>query len=81
MERARLLFIHGGYTVLETANAVGYANPSHLTRVFRETFGRNPSESARITVRHIQGSINQGGVYWMFTQFCPKRRISYWHLL
>ena len=42
MDRARQLLISRRYTVLEVANAVGYANPSHFARAFRGCFGLNP---------------------------------------
>ncbi len=44
MERARELLSRNEWTVLEVANAVGYSNPSHFTRAFRETFGQNPKQ-------------------------------------
>jgi len=44
MERARDLLRTQASTILEVANAVGYANPSHFTRAFRESFGINPKE-------------------------------------
>ncbi len=44
MERARELLSESECTVLEAANAVGYANPSHFTRAFRESFGINPKD-------------------------------------
>lgn len=44
MERGRELLDSKDTTVLEVANSVGYANPSHFTRAFRETFGLNPRE-------------------------------------
>ena len=44
MEHARKLFTSNSPTVLEVANAVGYSNPSHFSRAFRETFGLNPRE-------------------------------------
>ena len=51
MDRARQLLLSRRYTVLEVANAVGYANPSHFARAFRGCFGLNPkaflADSAR----------------------------------
>lgn len=44
MERARELFTIRDRTVLEVANAVGYSNPSHFARAFREAYGMNPKE-------------------------------------
>ncbi len=44
MERARELFTGSQKSVLEVANAVGYSNPSHFARAFREAFGMNPKE-------------------------------------
>ena len=44
MERARELFTRNHKTVLEVANAVGYSNPSHFARAFREAHGVNPKE-------------------------------------
>ena len=46
MERANKMLRAGGSTVLEIANAVGYSNPSHFARAFRQAFGSNPSELA-----------------------------------
>lgn len=46
MERARELLANGGQSVIEIANSVGYSNPSHFARAFRESFGINPSEIA-----------------------------------
>ena len=42
MDRSRQLLLSRRYTVLEVANAVGYANPSHFARAFRGCFGLNP---------------------------------------
>ncbi len=42
MERARELLRTQSSTILEVANSVGYTNPSHFTRAFRESFGINP---------------------------------------
>ncbi len=44
MERARALLINGRAKVIDAAQAVGYANPSHFSRAFRKTFGMNPKE-------------------------------------
>lgn len=44
MERARALLQDGNRSVIEVANAVGYSNPSHFARAFKEAFGLNPSE-------------------------------------
>lgn len=44
MERAREYLIAGERSVIEIANAVGYSNPSHFARAFKEAFGHNPSE-------------------------------------
>ena len=42
MDRARQLLASRRCSVLEAANAVGYTNPSHFARAFRECFGVNP---------------------------------------
>lgn len=42
MDRARQLLASRRCSVLEAANAVGYSNPSHFARAFRECFGVNP---------------------------------------
>lgn len=44
MEQARDLLTQNQATVLETAQAVGYSNPSHFTRAFRNAFGINPKQ-------------------------------------
>ncbi len=44
MERAREFLTTENCTVMEVANKVGYSNPSHFTRAFRESFGINPKE-------------------------------------
>lgn len=44
MERARTMLIKQQVKVIEAAQAVGYANPSHFARAFRKTFGMNPRE-------------------------------------
>jgi len=44
MEHAREILSSKNCTVLEVAQAVGYANPSHFTRAFRENFGINPKD-------------------------------------
>lgn len=46
MERARELFDIGEVSVIEVANAVGYANPSHFARAFRALYGVNPKRYA-----------------------------------
>ncbi len=45
MEKARELLRQGNATVIEAANAVGYTNPSHFARAFKQAFGMNPSEA------------------------------------
>ncbi len=47
MEYARSCLLENGDTVLEVAHKVGYSNPSHFSRAFRESFGINPSELKR----------------------------------
>ena len=44
MEYARKLLNDDKGSVLEIATRVGYTNPSHFSRAFRETFGMNPAE-------------------------------------
>lgn len=46
MHRAALLLEQQGYSVMEAAAAVGYSNPSHFARAFREVHGLNPGEVA-----------------------------------
>lgn len=47
MEYARDILLQGEFSVLEIATQVGYANPSHFSRAFRETYGMNPGEYRR----------------------------------
>ena len=47
MEHARRLLTEDDLTVLAVANVVGYSNPSHFARAFREAFGLSPSEIAK----------------------------------
>jgi AraC-like DNA-binding protein len=47
MERGMELLL-GGATVLEAADAVGYANPSHFARAFRQVHGVVPSRVKRL---------------------------------
>ncbi|MBK1876285.1 AraC family transcriptional regulator [Pelagicoccus mobilis] len=44
MEAARSKLQRGGISIIEVANAVGYSNPSHFARAFKEAFGVNPSQ-------------------------------------
>lgn len=44
MEKAWALLHQSDATVLEVANAVGYSNPSHFARAFRDVHALNPSE-------------------------------------
>ena len=44
MEQARYLLTRNRVSVLEIAQAVGYSNPSHFTRAFRNAFGINPKK-------------------------------------
>lgn len=44
MEHAHKLLLETNTSILEIASAVGYSNPSHFTRAFREEYGLNPSE-------------------------------------
>lgn len=46
MEAAREKLQQGGHSIIEVANAVGYSNPSHFARAFKEAFGVNPSQLA-----------------------------------
>lgn len=48
MEQARILLGGGEASVLAVANAVGYANPSHFARAFREVHGINPRAATRL---------------------------------
>lgn len=45
MEKAREMLKKRDASVIETANAVGYSNPSHFARAFKQAFGINPSEA------------------------------------
>ncbi len=45
MEKAREMLRKQDASVIETANAVGYSNPSHFARAFKQAFGINPSEA------------------------------------
>ncbi|MDQ8196529.1 AraC family transcriptional regulator [Pelagicoccus enzymogenes] len=45
MEKAREMLRSPNASVIETANAVGYSNPSHFARAFKQAFGINPSEA------------------------------------
>ena len=47
MEHARRLLTEHTITVLDAANRVGYTNPSHFARAFREAFGLNPRQIVR----------------------------------
>ena len=47
MELARELLASESQNVIEVANRVGYSNPSHFARAFREAFGVNPSSFQR----------------------------------
>ncbi len=44
MERAYSLLKENTHTILEIAIMVGYTNPSHFARAFREQFGLNPKQ-------------------------------------
>ena len=44
MEYASRLLTQDKVTVIEAAQAVGYSNPSHFSRAFRNCFGVNPRE-------------------------------------
>lgn len=44
MEQARTLLRNGERSIIEIANTVGYANPSHFARAFKEAYGMNPSD-------------------------------------
>ena len=46
LERARVL-LQAGYSVKETAIELGYKQPSHFCRCFKEWFGLTPSEVAK----------------------------------
>ncbi len=44
IERASHLLTENKSTVIEVAQTVGYSNPSHFSRAFRNTFGLNPKD-------------------------------------
>ena len=44
MEYAKSLLLQSDASILEIANRVGYSNPSHFTRAFREIYGVNPGK-------------------------------------
>lgn len=50
MEKAWELLNQGEVTVLEVANAVGYSNPSHFARAFRDVHALNPREVRQLKV-------------------------------
>ncbi len=56
MERARALLINRQAKVIDAAQAVGYANPSHFSRAFRKTFGMNPRDFLALNKSKIQAS-------------------------
>ena len=43
MDEARTLLRNGTTSVTEASLSVGYANPGHFARLFRRTFGIQPS--------------------------------------
>lgn len=47
MEHAMMRLKQTGASVLEAATAVGYSNPSHFARAFRDAYGVNPGEIRR----------------------------------
>ncbi len=47
MEHAKTLILQNKASVLEVATQVGYSNPSHFTRAFREAYGVNPGALKR----------------------------------
>lgn len=59
MERARALLINGRAKVIDAAQAVGYANPSHFSRAFRKTFGMNPKEFLALNKRNRQAATTE----------------------
>ena len=46
LKRAAQLLIKSAASVAEVAYAVGFNNPSHFSKIFREQFGQSPSEFA-----------------------------------
>lgn len=46
LERAAQLLRHGAGNIAETAYAVGFNKPQHFSTLFRENFGKTPSEYA-----------------------------------
>lgn len=47
MERARQLLMQGRHSVLEAAQATGYASPAHFSQAFRAHWGLSPSALRR----------------------------------
>ncbi|MBN1404880.1 MAG: helix-turn-helix transcriptional regulator [Opitutales bacterium] len=44
MERAHTLLSQGRTSVMEVASMLGYSNPSHFARAFRQVYGCNPGQ-------------------------------------
>ncbi len=59
MERARSMLINRQAKVIDAAQAVGYANPSHFSRAFRKTFGMNPKEFIALNKRELQAAATE----------------------
>lgn len=51
MLRAEELLLEGDMTILDVANHVGYSNPSHFARAYREQHGINPGEVLKLSIR------------------------------
>ena len=47
LKRAAQLLKKSAGSVAEVAYAVGFSNPSHFSKIFRQQFGQNPREFAR----------------------------------
>lgn len=59
MERARSMLTNRRTKVIDAAQAVGYANPSHFSRAFRKTFGMNPKEFLALNNRELQATTTE----------------------
>lgn len=54
MEAAREILESSSSSVIEAANSVGYANPSHFARAFKQAYGINPSSFTNGLTGHSQ---------------------------
>ena len=65
------LHVNGGQSIASVADTCGFADPSHFSRLCRQTFGRNPTS---FTKRHVDEILANFHILCTNSDLSPARR-------